>query len=140
MLNVTEMKYKNKGKYSFQDLKVVCQPMEKYPVQVEALKADHLENTEFAANKISGTIDLDTSKLLCLTIPYSKGWTAYVDGKKTEILRTNPMYSGIVLDKGNHLVELKYFTPGLKAGLLCTGIGVISFVVMIYYNKKRKRV
>jgi len=139
-LTSIKIKFKNKGKYSFQDLKVVCQPMEKYPVQVEALKADHLENTEFAANKISGTIDLDTSKLLCLTIPYSKGWTAYVDGKKTEILRTNTMYSGIVLDKGNHLVELKYFTPGLKAGLLCTGIGVISFVVMIFYNKKRKRV
>lgn len=139
-LTSIKIKFKNKGKYSFQDLKVICQPMEKYPAQVEALKADHLENTEFAANKISGTIDLDTSKLLCLTIPYSKGWTAYVDGKKTEILRTNTMYSGIVLDKGNHLVELKYFTPGLKAGLLCTGIGVISFVVLIIYNKKRKRV
>lgn len=139
---VTKIKIKltGRGKYSFKDLKVICQPMNQYPAQVEALKADHLENTEFTANKITGNIDLDSSKLLCLTIPYSKGWTAYVDGKKTEILRTNTMYSGILLDKGNHLVELKYFTPGLQAGLLCSLIGVISFAGIIIYNKKKKSV
>lgn len=139
-LNSIKIKFKNKGKYSFKDLKVICQPMDQYPAQVEALKADHLENTEFTANKITGNIDLDSSKLLCLTIPYSKGWTAYVDGKKTEILRTNTMYSGILLDKGNHLVELKYFTPGLQAGLLCSLLGVISFAGIIIYNKKKKSV
>lgn len=35
-----------------------------------------------------------------LSIPYTKGWTAYVDGKKTPIYQTNYMYSGIALDTG----------------------------------------
>ncbi|WP_394923878.1 YfhO family protein [uncultured Robinsoniella sp.] len=139
-LTSIKIKFKNKGKYSFKDLKVICQPMDQYPAQIENLKADHLENTEFTANKISGTIDLDSSKLLCLTIPFSKGWTAYVDGKETEILRTNTMYSGILLEEGKHSVELKYFTPGLKVGLLGSAMGLISFVVILFYNKKRKRV
>lgn len=138
-LNKIKIKLIGKGKYSFKDMKVISQSMENYPAQVEDLKADHLENTEFATNKISGTIDLDSSKLLCLTIPYSKGWTAYVDGKKVEILRTNTMYSGIVLNKGNHLVELKYFTPGLKAGLLCTLMGVVFLAGIFIYNIKRKK-
>lgn len=139
-LNSIKVKFKNKGKYSFKDMKVICQPMDNYPAQAGELKADHLENTEFAANKISGTIDLASSKLLCLTIPYSKGWTAYVDGKKAEILRTNTMYSGIVLNKGKHVVELRYFTPGLKAGLLCTLMGVVFLAVIIIYHKKKKSV
>lgn len=138
---VTKIKIKltGRGKYSFKDMKVICQPMDKYPAQVEALKADHLENTEFTANKISGSIDLDSSKLLCLTIPYSKGWTAYVDGKETQILRTNTMYSGILLDKGNHIVQLKYFTPGLKTGLLCTLIGVISLIAIALFRRRKKQ-
>lgn len=134
-LNSIKIKFKNKGKYSFKDLKVLCQPMDNYIGHVEALKENYLQNTEFAANKISGTMELDSPKLLCLTIPYSKGWSAYVDGNKTEILCTNTMYSGIMLGKGSHLIELKYFTPGLKAGLFCSAIGVIILIGI----KKGKR-
>ena len=134
-LNSIKIKFKNKGKYSFKDLKVLCQPMDNYIGHVEALKENYLQNTEFAANKISGTMELDSPKLLCLTIPYSKGWSAYVDGNKTEILCTNTMYSGIMLGKGAHLIELKYFTPGLKAGLFCSAIGVIILIGI----KKGKR-
>ena len=63
-----------------------------------------------------------------------------MDGKKAEILRTNTMYSGIVLNKGKHVVELRYFTPGLKAGLLCTLMGVVFLAVIIIYHKKKKSV
>lgn len=140
-LNSIKIKFKNKGKYSIKDLKVLCQPMDQYIGHVEALKENYLQNTEFAANKISGTMKLDSAKLLCLTIPYSKGWSAYVDGKKTEILCTNTMYSGILLKKGTHFIELKYFTPGLKAGLLCSLLGVMFLILikMGRYNRNHKK-
>lgn len=140
-INSIKIKFKNKGKYTFKDLKVLCQPMDKYIGHVEALKKNYLQNTEFAANRISGTMVLDSPKLLCMTIPFSKGWSATVDGKKTEILCTNTMYSGVLLDKGSHLIELKYFTPGLKAGLICTLLGGM-FLILIkmgrYYREYKK--
>lgn len=129
-LTSIKIKFKNRGKYSFKDLKVLCQPMNEYIGHVDSLKENYLKNTEFAANKITGTIELGSDKLLCLTIPFSKGWSAYVDGKKTEILCTNTMYSGILLNKGSHFIELRYFTPGLKAGLLCSLLGVIFLILM----------
>ncbi|KIR02155.1 hypothetical protein P261_00969 [Lachnospiraceae bacterium TWA4] len=99
------------GIYEFNSLDVIAQSMKDYENQVKALKQNVLENVEITTNKIEGAISLDTSKLLCLSVPYSKGWTAYVDGQKAEIIRTNTMYMGLLLDKGKHTIELKYCTP-----------------------------
>ena len=40
-------------------------------------------------------------EILCINIPYSDGWTAYVNGKKVNTERVNVMKLGIILKKGN---------------------------------------
>ncbi|WP_083267683.1 YfhO family protein [Robinsoniella peoriensis] len=131
--------FQRKGSYTFDDIIVNCQPMDHYISQINLLKQDYLKNTVFSPNRIKGSINLDSSRLLCMTIPYSKGWSAYVNGNKTELYRVNTIYSGILLDAGEHKVELKYFTPGLGAGIFCSLLGIISFIVIIRYRKFQNR-
>lgn len=46
-------------------------------------------------NTIQGNINLKKDKILCLAVPYSKGWKATVDGKEQELLQANTMYMGV---------------------------------------------
>ncbi len=119
------------GTYSFESIKVMCQPMTNYADQVNALREDVLENVSFAADKVTGTISLDTPKLLCLSIPYSEGWEAYVNGEPAQILQTNTMYMGLDLPAGEHRIQLIYKTPGLRLGMAVSGIALVTFLGLI---------
>ncbi|MDR2860663.1 MAG: YfhO family protein [Elusimicrobiota bacterium] len=73
------------GRYRIDSIEAIFLPIgEDYVKQVEALKEDHLENVEEFTNGIKGTVNLKSNKIMVFSIPYSKGWTAYVNGKKTE--------------------------------------------------------
>lgn len=135
-----KLRFSQIGTYTLDNLSVISQPTDKIPDYVNNLKKDALENVKISTNNISGTITLDKAKLLCLSLPYSKGWTAYVDGKKTDLLNTNVMFSGIMLDKGTHNIELTYTTPYISLGL---GISISAFVILIiimfirFYKRKK---
>ena len=127
-----------RGVYSFDELKVYCLPFTNYEEKVNSLKEDVLTNVDFhkykasfSTNEITGDISLKENKFLMLTIPYSDGWKAYVDGKKVELLRANTAFSGIMMSKGNHKVRLKYDTPWLKLGINVSIAGVGVFVLLI---------
>lgn len=60
------------------------------------------------------------------TVPYDKGWSAYVNGNKADILDCGGMM-GLLLSPGEYSLAFKYQVPGLKAGAV---IGVVSFCVL----------
>ena len=126
--NSVEIKFSNKGDYSFDSLKIICQPMEKLPEYVEARSEDVLENVKFTTNRITGTIDLDKPKFLCMSLPYSEGWTAYVDGEKVDLLNANIAFSGLELEAGHHEIELKFCTPYLKSGVVLSVLGIAVLI------------
>lgn len=127
------------GIYTFDNMELLSQPMENYPKEIEALKEDVLENVKEGTNSFTGTIDLDENKILALSIPYSKGWTAYVDGKETELLEANTMYMALPLEAGHHSIELKYFTPGLKLGIVASLGSLIAFIGVIVYHRRKDK-
>lgn len=130
--------FEKKGTYAFDSFSVIAQPMEGFEEQVDAMKEDILENVKISENNITGEITLETEKLLCLSVPYSTGWKVLVDGKEEELLRTNIMYMGVVLDAGKHLVELKYTTPYLNAGVVVSVICWGIFMVLVFVGGKKK--
>ena len=111
--------------------------------RLEALQEDVLENVSFGTNSVSGTISLEEDKLLCVSLPYSQGWTAYVDGEPSEILQANTMYMALALEAGEHTIEFKYETPGLKQGLALTGTGLAAWALYgaagLWLGKRRKK-
>jgi len=134
--NCITLQFSQPGTYSFKELSIIHQPMDKLKSQVLTLKETSLENTKIGTNQIQGTIDVNESRLLCLSIPYSKGWTAYVDGKKTDLLRINVMYCGIMLQEGKHTIELKYCTPYLALGIIISIIGFSGLLAVSHFYHK----
>jgi uncharacterized membrane protein YfhO len=138
--NSVTISFGSKGTYTLADLKVICQPMNSFDTQVSALGENVLENIKSKNNVVSGTIDLDENKLLCLSIPYSSGWTAYVDGEKVDIMQANTMFMAIDVQAGQHNVKLVYKTPMLKIGICASALGAVAFVcVIVFYEYKQKR-
>ncbi|MCL2881662.1 MAG: YfhO family protein [Coriobacteriia bacterium] len=128
------------GTYSLDDLQVVCQPISAYGNQVKALKQTTLENVQRGADTITGTVSADKAKLLCLTIPYSKGWSAQVDGKPAAVLNVNTLWCGLYLPAGNHTITLHYETPYFRLGCILSLVGVVLFVVIIVLYERKRRV
>ena len=131
--------FENAGVYSFDSLKIYCQPMTEIDSQTSKLGEEVLTDVKIGNNEINGKISLSDTKALVLSIPYSEGWTAYVDGEETELKEANTMYMALELPKGDHEIHLVYCTPYLRPGLCLTCIGVLCYIVLVLINRKKKR-
>ena len=142
-LSKIRLKFSRPGIYSFRSLQVVCQPMEAYPAQAEALREYVMEETDLhelpgsgATDRITGKVTLPERRLLCLQIPRCRGMRAFVDGQETELLQADTMFSALLLEAGTHEIELRYRTPGLAAG---AAVSVIAFVLFFAAMCRRSK-
>lgn len=127
------------GAYSFEKMKVICRPVSDYGQKIEKLRENTLSGLEIGNDMLSGVISTDKEKYLLLSIPYSKGWKAYIDGKDTEVLRANECYMALKVSKGTHMIELRYETPMLKAGALISLVSYVGLVINLLVRRKQKR-
>lgn len=127
------------GIYDLTDIEVFEQPVDKETEQIAEFKADIMQNIKLSDNKIAGTINLQKAKILFLSIPYSQGWSATVDGKKAELLQADTAFSALSLSKGQHKITLEYHTPYLKAGAYVSTVGVLAFAAVIITTEKRRK-
>lgn len=128
-----------RGIYDFSTLEVLEQPMTDTDRQVAKLAENTLENIQIGTDKVDGTVTLDRSKILLLTIPYCDGWTATVDGKEARLLQANTMFSALALEPGEHTIHLTYRTPHLKAGLAVSVLGFAAFGATLLCTEVKKR-
>lgn len=124
--SVLTLTFKNTGVYTFEDIRIVCQPMERTNARMGLLGEEALTNVKLGINELTGKITVSEHKALLLAIPYSKGFTAYVDGKETELEQANTMYMSVDLEKGTHEIRLTYQTPyaGLGKMLSIAGFAI----------------
>ena len=76
------------------------------------LGEEALENVKMGTNEITGDISVSERKALVLSVPYSKGFTAYVDGKETKLQKANTMFMALELEPGSHEIRLTYCWNG----------------------------
>lgn len=136
-INEITVVFGEKGVYTYDSLDVKLQPMDGFSDKISVLKEEVLENVAIGNNSVSGTINVSDDKVLCLSIPYSEGWSATVDGEDAELLRTNTMYMGLKLADGKHVIELKYNTPGLRTGIILSVVGLVITIGIAFYRRRR---
>lgn len=130
--------FPNVGEYKVGSVKLYAQSMNGYSDKIAKLKENTLKNIKIRTNNIKGNIHLSRNKILCLSVPYSKGWKAVVDGKEQEILQANTMYMALPLKKGSHKIQLYYRTPGLETGIVLSLGGWFLYAIIFVCEKKKK--
>ena len=111
--------------------------------KLNKLKEDTFTIASFSQNKIEGNIDLGKKKLLFFSIPFDKGWKAYVNGQQIEIKLVNAGFIGLLLDRGEHQVVLSYTPPFIIIGMIISLIMIIITVILLNFRNhlqiKKKR-
>jgi uncharacterized membrane protein YfhO len=126
--------------FSFKDT-AVRYGIKEYIHDINVLKKDTLSITYFSQNRIKGTIQSDSTRMLFLSIPYDKGWHAIVDGKQTEPMLCNIGFLGLILDAGKHEIELFYEPPFFRLSLYMTFVGIFVYLIaaaLTIWIKKRE--
>ena len=126
------------GTFKLESIELYALPLDHYPERAERLRQEPLSNVVLGTNELSGTIDVTGNKILCITVPYENGWTAYVDGQETEILRANYAFMGLNLTEGHHEIELKYRVPYLTEGIIVSLVSLCITVALSVVIKKKK--
>ena len=69
---------------------------------------------------------------------WTHGWTATVDGIATPIERADVVARALPVSAGEHRIEMRYRTPGLRLGLwLATGGWLVFWLLLAYSRRKR---
>lgn len=123
--------FNRRGRYRFDGITVWCRPMNVYRDAMAERAAHSYDSFDLGVNTIDfDELYVDSNEVLCMAVPYSKGWRATMDGKAAEVFPVNEMYLGLKLPKGRHEIHLSYQTPLLKEGFL---ISAISWLIFIGY-------
>lgn len=138
-VNTITITFPQKGRYTFDSLHVYSVPMEDYGKKAEKLAENTLQNIQLGTDIVSGTITLDDKKILCMAIPYSTGWSAYIDEQEAEVYCLNDRYLGIVIPEGEHTIAFEYQMPGKYVGYTFTFVGIAAFALTIVVSERRSK-
>ncbi len=104
-----------------------------------ALADEKLRLTEFSDTSFTGVVTANADGQLYLSVPYEEGWTAYVDGKKTEVVPMFDAICSVPLTAGTHTVTMKYSPKGFIPGLIISISGVALLVVLYLLERRRAK-
>ena len=104
----------------------------------EFLDQNRLTLTEFSDTHFKGTVNADTGRVLYMSVPYEKGWTVYVDGKKANLIRLYDAMCGVNLEAGAHEIEMRYSPQGFIPGA-CISVISLAGLVLLYVLERRKK-
>ena len=83
----------------------------------------------------AGILDISTRnegpRFLLVSEVWHPGWSAKVDGRAVPLVRADVALLGLWLPPGNHRVEIRFWPPGLSAGLITTGITILGVLLLL---------
>ncbi|MDO4418897.1 MAG: YfhO family protein [Ruminococcus sp.] len=103
---------------------------------LEILSKGGLTTTKSSDTKIEGTVNADRDGLFFTSIPYEKGWKAYVDGKEVEVTPIANAMVAFPITEGEHEITLKFIPNGFIIGVTAFGIGLIMLAAAWFVTSK----
>lgn len=133
---------------SFIEPKVVGLNIDAFETAVKAIQKNGVD-LKTTGRKATGTFTAEKDQVLMTTIPYDKGWTVKIDGKKVKTKAFKDAFLSVPVTAGEHTITFSYlpegFIPGVLLFIVCTG-GFILYVKfqpeplkLVPKKKKRKR-
>ena len=93
---------------------------------------------KITSSHLTGEMDCKEDEMLVMSIPYETAWKIKVDGKEVRQEKVMNGLMAIPVQAGKHSIDLRYYPKGLAGGLLLSSFGLISFLFLIIYNRKKQ--
>ena len=84
-------------------------------------------------------ITLDKANLVFFSVPYDDGFTAYINGEKTDILQVDEGLMAVLCPAGASSIDFVYQAAGLSASRVVTAVAIPVWVVYVACFVRRKR-
>lgn len=88
-------------------------------------------------NIVSGEIEASNDSILLTSIPYRKGWRAYIDGFEADCLKADYGFTAVIVPAGKHIITFNYKNPVLKYSIWISVIGCLLWSLYAFYLKKK---
>lgn len=121
------------------NIEVYWYPTDHVAEWTEELRKEYIRDLKVERDCISGTIDASKNSWLFLSIPYSEGWSAYIDDEEVEIQKANIGFMAVPVKAGSHEIYLEYHAPGSRVGRVLAVCGWLVFGMALIYEKKRRK-
>lgn len=128
----------SKGHYEINDLNI-------YTIDYDTIKnitTTHddyiIDSQKTNGDNIYGNINVSEDGYFIINIPYEKGFNFYIDNKKIDYELVNEAFMGFKIDKGMHEIKINYIAPFSKISKLFSIIGVIIYLVIIIFDRRKK--
>lgn len=126
------------GVYTFDDISVASFPMSALDQRLEVLEGGAASDVEIGTNLISCTSSSETDSLLVLSVAYSDGWSATVDGVPADIYKADLGFMSVRVPAGTHEVVLTYRTPYLLTGAILSGLGFVGCAALVMLRRRHR--
>lgn len=104
------------------------------------INENSLYDIDFKETDVKGKVNMTYDGVMFTSIPYDKGWTVFVDGKKTDYYAVSNAFLAFDLTEGEHTVEFKYMPRGLIYGALISVFTLILLLIIFIITRKNKRI
>lgn len=129
--------FPKRGVYTYSSMRVYNVPMRGYEEKAEVLKSNSLQNIKMDTDTISGELDIEGDKILCVAIPYSTGWKGFIDENETETFCANARYIGMIVPAGRHNIRLTYNAPYKTEGFILTIAGFTALGIICFLRRRK---
>ncbi len=90
----------------------------------------------FSHNQIKGHITLEKPSMMFFSIPFDSGWKASVNSVEKNLEKVNYGFTGLLLQPGEHAIELRYEPPLSKTGWIGTLIALLGVALLLRIRKR----
>ncbi len=103
---------------------------------LDRLAGDVCHTFEESGEGAKASINMKKSNLVFFSIPYDDGWSAKVNGKKADVHKVCYGFVAVECPEGECDITLEYDMPGLKTGVIATGVSVLIFAGYLFLCRK----
>ena len=123
----------SKGNYRIKNVQLYSLPYNDIQKRKTTVDAVTLKNP-VKKEVLQGNVTASKNGYLITSIPYEKGFTAYIDGKKVPVEKVNTCFVGFPINKGDHNISIVFHAPMKRLGLAISGISFILFIILFIYE------
>ena len=102
-----------------------------------------VELVSYAPNKLKYNVSSEKGGVVVFSEIYYPGWTATIDGQKTELGRVNYILRALNVEKGKHTIELAFDPQSVHTTEIIATISfatlliLIAFIAFLGYKKRK---